>query len=76
MKLASLKAGRDGQLIVVDNAMQTYVLATAVAPTLQAALDNWSTCEAQLPDYSHSSQSKVCFRHSIKEHYKVHCRLR
>ena len=57
MKLASLKAGRDGQLIVVDNAMQTYVLATAVAPALQAALDNWSTCEAQLQQLSTQLES-------------------
>ena len=48
MKLASLKQGRDGQLIVVDNQMKTYVAATQIAPTMQAALDSWEHCEDQL----------------------------
>jgi len=49
MKLASLKAGgRDGSLIVVDRNLKTYASAAAVAPTLQAAIDNWSECETAL----------------------------
>ena len=48
MKLASLKQGRDGQLIVVDSQMKTYVAATQIAPTMQAALDSWEHCEDQL----------------------------
>ena len=48
MKLASLKQGRDGQLVVVDNQMKTYVAATQIAPTMQAALDSWEHCEDQL----------------------------
>ena len=48
MKLASLKQGRDGQLVVVDNQMKTYVAATQIAPTMQAALDSWEHCEGQL----------------------------
>ena len=48
MKLASLKQGRDGQLIVVDSHMKTYVAATQIAPTMQAALDSWEHCEDQL----------------------------
>lgn len=48
MKLASLKQGRDGQLIVVNKHMQRYVSASEIAPTLQAALDNWDTCKAPL----------------------------
>jgi len=43
MKLASLKkGGRDGTLIVVDRGMQSAVAVPEVAPTMQAALDNWS----------------------------------
>ncbi len=41
MKLASLKHGRDGKLIVVSNDLAWYADATAIAPTLQAALDDW-----------------------------------
>jgi fumarylacetoacetate (FAA) hydrolase len=42
MKLASLRHGRDGKLIVVDASLQKAADATAIAPTLQAALDRWS----------------------------------
>ena len=42
MKLASLKGGRDGRLVVVSNDLERCMAATDVAPTLQGALDNWS----------------------------------
>ena len=48
MKLASLNLGRDGQLVVVDSLMQRYETATGIAPTLQAALDNWDSCKTSL----------------------------
>ena len=48
MKLASLKDGRDGRLIVVAQDLSRYVVATDVAPTLQAALDDWSAAQPQL----------------------------
>lgn len=41
MKLASLKSGRDGQLVVVSNDLAWYADASHIAPTLQAALDDW-----------------------------------
>lgn len=41
MKLASLKGGRDGQLVVVSNDLTRYAPAANVAATLQAALDDW-----------------------------------
>lgn len=41
MKLASLKGGRDGRLVVVSDDLAWYADAGAVAPTLQAALDDW-----------------------------------
>jgi fumarylacetoacetate (FAA) hydrolase len=51
MKLASLKAGgRDGSLIVVDRALQQWVPGAEVAPTLQAALDDWQNTEPRLRD--------------------------
>lgn len=48
MKLASLKHGRDGKLIVVSKDLTRAADATAIAPTLQAALDNWDVIAPQL----------------------------
>jgi len=49
MKLGSLKeGGRDGTLIVVDHAVKRAVRATAAAPTLQKALDDWAAAEPKL----------------------------
>src|SRR5689334_14223389 len=49
MKLATLKDGtRDGRLIVVKRDQSAFVPATAVAPTLQAALDQWDALEPRL----------------------------
>ena len=44
MKLASLRGGRDGRLVVVSRDLRRMLPATPVAPTLQAALDQWETC--------------------------------
>ncbi|HXP00700.1 MAG TPA: fumarylacetoacetate hydrolase family protein, partial [Luteibacter sp.] len=42
MKLASLKeGGRDGTLVVVNRDLTRAVKAVGIAPTLQAALDDW-----------------------------------
>ncbi|WP_448501289.1 fumarylacetoacetate hydrolase family protein [Sphingomonas sp.] len=48
MKLASLKGGRDGRLIVVSNDLAWYADAGHIAPTLQAALDDWERIEGDL----------------------------
>ena len=48
MKLASLKSGRDGNLIVVSRDLSRAVSAGSIAPTLQAAMDNWAECEPKL----------------------------
>lgn len=48
MKLASLKHGRDGRLIVVSDDLSHYVEAGPVPPTLQAALDDWAAAETKL----------------------------
>jgi fumarylacetoacetate (FAA) hydrolase len=49
MKLASLDDGsRDGRLIVVDRAGTAYEEAAGVAPTLQAALDDWERARPAL----------------------------
>ena len=48
MKLASLKDGRDGRLVVVARDLSRYLDAAQVAPTLQAALDDWANARPAL----------------------------
>ena len=49
MKLATLKNGtRDGRLVVVSRDLTKCSDATHIAPTLQAALDDWSRIAPQL----------------------------
>ena len=48
MKLASLKSGRDGALIVVSDDLAWYASAADIAPTMQAALDNWDVAAPRL----------------------------
>ena len=46
MKLATLKQGRDGRLIVVSRDLSRYVQPEIT--TLQAALDDWDAAEPAL----------------------------
>ena len=59
MKLASLKSGRDGRLVVVSDDLAWYADAGHIAPTLQAALDNWDaiapSLEALATDLAHEA---------------------
>jgi fumarylacetoacetate (FAA) hydrolase len=48
MKLASLKHGRDGQLIIVSQDLSKAAKVSHIAPTLQNALDNWADVLPQL----------------------------
>lgn len=49
MKLGTLKDGtRDGVLVVVSKNLKHAVPADHIAPTLQAALDDWDYCAPQL----------------------------
>jgi fumarylacetoacetate (FAA) hydrolase len=48
MKLASLKHGRDGRLVVVSDDLAWCVDASPVAETLQQALDDWARAEPRL----------------------------
>ncbi|MDP1911941.1 fumarylacetoacetate hydrolase family protein [Brevundimonas sp.] len=48
MKLASLKHGRDGRLVLVSNDLAWFTDAFLIAPTLQAALDDWDRLEPDL----------------------------
>lgn len=50
MKLASLKSGRDGELVVVNAALTQMVKVTEIAKTMQAALDDWANVAPQLQE--------------------------
>ncbi|MBK7864245.1 MAG: fumarylacetoacetate hydrolase family protein [Archangiaceae bacterium] len=59
MKLASLRSGgRDGTLVVVSHDHERFARATAIAPTLQAALDEWDRCEPKLRELQASLDAK------------------
>jgi fumarylacetoacetate (FAA) hydrolase len=57
MKLASLKDGRDGRLVVVSRDLSRYVVAAEAALTLQAALDNWNKVQPKLAALSAKLES-------------------
>ena len=51
MKLGTLRNGtRDGELVVVSHDLSRAVAATGIAPTLQAALDDWAQCAPRLAE--------------------------
>ncbi len=50
MKLASLKAGRDGQLLIVSRDLKRATSAADIVPTMQAALDDWGSISAKLAE--------------------------
>lgn len=55
MKLATLKNGtRDGRLVVVSQDLTRCTDAASVAPTLQAALDDWASAGPRLADLAES----------------------
>jgi len=60
MKLASLKGGRDGRLVVVSSDLTRAVSAEIIAPSLQAALDDWGKVEPRLAELARNlSAGKV-----------------
>jgi fumarylacetoacetate (FAA) hydrolase len=50
MKLASVKHGRDGRLMVVSRDLTRSADASAVAPTLRQALDDWDAAAPRLQE--------------------------
>ncbi|HRE14196.1 MAG TPA: hypothetical protein PLD37_08380, partial [Usitatibacteraceae bacterium] len=55
MKLATLKGpGRDGTLAVVNRDLTLAVPASGIAPTLQAALEDWDAVRPRLLDVAES----------------------
>src|SRR5262245_42153284 len=68
MKLASLKSGRDGRLVVVSNDLAWCAPADRIAPTLQAALDDWDRCEPELRGLAESLEHGSVPRERFHEH--------
>ena len=48
MKLATLRDGRGGRLVLVSRDLSRCISAASVVPTLQAALDDWATTRPAL----------------------------
>ena len=58
MKLASLKsAGRDGLLVVVSRDLTRAVAVPDIAPTLQAALDDWAALAPRLANVAEAIEA-------------------
>ena len=71
MKLASLKSAhspRDGRLVVVSRDLAWFAGAEAIAPTLQAALDDWDRCEPLLKGLAESLEHGSVPRLRFHEH--------
>ena len=68
MKLASLKDGRDGKLVVISNDLTRYTDASLIAPSLQSALDNWENAEPELRSLSESLEAGAAPVERFHEH--------
>ena len=68
MKLASLKGGRDGRLVVVSNDLAWFTEAHHIAPTLQAALDHWEGMEPALRGLAEMLEHGSAPRERFHEH--------
>ena len=68
MKLASLKNGRDGLLVVVSRDLAWCAPADAIAPTLQSALDDWQRCEPYLRGLADSLEHGAVPKMRFHEH--------
>jgi fumarylacetoacetate (FAA) hydrolase len=68
MKLASLKSGRDGKLIVVSDDLAWYADASHICETLQAALDEWDRISPKLEALATDLAHEVIPRERFHEH--------
>lgn len=68
MKLASLKHGRDGKLVVVSNDLAWCADAGHIVPTLQAALDDWDRLSPDLRNLQTDLDHGVIPRERFHEH--------
>ena len=68
MKLASLKHGRDGKLVVVSNDLAWFADASHISKTLQAALDDWQRISPKLRALAIDLEHGVIPRERFHEH--------
>ena len=68
MKLASLKQGRDGALVVVSNDLAWYADAGHIVRTLQAALDDWDRVAPLLANLATDLDHEAIPRMRFHEH--------
>ncbi|MGP9820106.1 fumarylacetoacetate hydrolase family protein [Salinarimonas sp. NSM] len=68
MKLASLKHGRDGRLVVVSRDLTHATDAFPVVATLQAALDDWERVAPRLADLAESLEHGAVPSFRFHEH--------
>jgi fumarylacetoacetate (FAA) hydrolase len=68
MKLASLKSGRDGHLVVVSNDLAWYADAAHIVPTMQAALDDWDDAAPRLETLATDLEHAAIPRDRFHEH--------
>ena len=68
MKIASLKHGRDGRLVVVSRDLTRGTEATGIAPTLQAALDDWERVSPHLHDLAEQLEHRAVPDFRFHEH--------
>lgn len=67
MKLASLRGGRDGRLVVVSHDLAWCAEAGHIAPTLQQALDGWARNEPVLRALAQDLEHEVIPRERFHE---------
>ncbi len=70
MKLASIKDGRDGRLVVVSSDLAKQVGASAIAPTLQKAIERWDEVS---PDLQKLSQDLTSGKVAGEPFQPAHC---
>jgi fumarylacetoacetate (FAA) hydrolase len=67
MKLASLRHGRDGRLVVVSDDLAWFSEPGREIPTLQAALDDWTRAEPRLRAISQQLNAGLILRERFHE---------
>ncbi len=75
MKLATKRTGtRDGSLVVVKRDLTAFTDASAIAPTLQVALDDWARVEPKLKALAEQLEAGTAPREAW-DTTKLHCPL-
>ncbi|MGB1311286.1 MAG: hypothetical protein ACPG47_08740, partial [Leucothrix sp.] len=72
MKLASLKHGRDGKLVVVSRDLSLAVAVPEIANTLQQALDNWVAISPRLQAVSTALNAMTAQTDNVNRQVEAH----